>query len=309
MAKKKTVHKDQSATNVSSNGASSPQRLRIMKTDKLYIGGAFPRTESGRYISIEDSKGNHLSNVCRASRKDFRNAVVAARKAFSGWSGRTAYNRGQILYRMAEMMESRSAQFIDHLSKMGKSGTDAQKEVEVCIDRLVYFAGWTDKYSQIFSTLNPVPGSHVNFSVPVPMGVLSVIAPEKGGMAGMLGSIIPAICGGNTVVVLIKPELAPAAISFAEVLHTSDLPGGVVNILTGFREELLGHFSSHMDVNGMILCSDEQTEIKSAQEEAIRNLKRVMVYEHQDWLSDEQEHPYMILDTQEIKTTWHTVGK
>ena len=218
-------------------------RLNIQKTYKLYIGGKFPRTESGRYFPLHDKKGHLISNMCLSSRKDFRNAVVAARKAQSSWSGATAMNRGQILYRIAEMLEGRKEQFVKEIQMQGASKAKAIKEVEASIDRLVYYAGWSDKYQQIFSSVNPVSSAHFNFSALEPMGVVSLIAPEEFGLLGLVSILAPAMVGGNTLVVLASGTLPLCSVSFAEVLHASDVPGGVVNILTGDKKELISHMA------------------------------------------------------------------
>jgi acyl-CoA reductase-like NAD-dependent aldehyde dehydrogenase len=281
-------------------------RLPILKTYKIYIGGAFPRTESGRYYDLKNKKNEVIANVCLSSRKDFRNAVVAARAAFSGWSGKTAFNRGQILYRIAEMLEGRKAQFIDELIQQGVTKINAELEVTQSVDRLVHYAGWCDKYIQLFSSVNPVASSHFNFSVPEPTGVVSVIASEKQSLLGLVSVIAPIICGGNTCVVLASENLPLCAITFAEVLATSDLPGGVVNILTGTSTELYAHFSNHMDVNAVIYCRDNKEELKTIFENASLNVKRAFNW-NKDWSKQETENPYLILDAQEIKTTWHPI--
>ncbi len=281
-------------------------RLNVLKTYKIYIGGQFPRTESGRYYDLLDKKGNTLANVCLSSRKDFRNAVVAARAAFGGWSGRAAFNRSQILYRIAEMLEGRKAQFIEELTAQGIAPKAAETEVLQSIDRLVYYAGWCDKYIALYSSVNPVASSHFNFSVPEPTGVVSVIAPENSGLLGLVSVIAPVICGGNTCVVLASNSLPLCAVTFAEVLATSDLPGGVVNILTGTSKELHGHFSSHMDVNAVIYCGNNKDEQKVISENAALNVKRSFTW-NKDWLKEENQNPYLILDLQEIKTTWHPI--
>ena len=282
------------------------KRLDIQKTYKLYINGRFARTESGRYFPIHDGDGKLVANVCRASRKDFREAVKAARNAASGWSSRTAYNRGQILYRTAEIMEGRKERFSEELVTMGMKRKNAEKEVETSLDRLVYYAGWTDKYQQIFSSVNPVSSSHYNFSVPEYQGIIAIIAPENNPLLGLVSLISPAIASGNTVVCLGAQKSPFSSISFAEALHASDVPAGVVNILTGFSSELSGHFSSHMDVNGIVCCQDHADLIKSIQENAAENVKRVHYYNETNWM--DLQSPYFILDHTEIKTTWHPVG-
>ena len=280
-------------------------RLDIHKTYKLYIGGKFPRTESGRYYAVNNTKGTLIANMCLATRKDFRNAVVVARKAQCSWAGTTALNKGQILYRIAEMLEGRKEQFIAELMLQGDTKKAAQKEVEAAIDRLVYYAGWSDKYQQFFSAVNPVSSSHFNFSSLEPMGVVSIIAPEEQGLLGLVSVIAPAIVGGNTVIVLASETKPLSAISFAEVVHSSDVPGGVVNILTGKRSELFSHMASHMDINAIIYCGKEKETITSIQKLASNNIKRTIFYKKTDWSNDSCESPYFIEKTQEVKTTWH----
>jgi acyl-CoA reductase-like NAD-dependent aldehyde dehydrogenase len=283
------------------------KRIAVAKTYKIYIGGKFPRTESGRYFTLEDKKGNVIANMSRGSRKDFRNSVVAARKAQSGWGKASAYLRGQILYRIAEMLEGRREQFVAELRTQGATQRAAEKEVDASVDRLIYFAGWSDKYQQVFSAVNPVNSSHFNFSVLEPTGVVSILAPDNTSLLGLISNIAPAIVGGNTCVVLAS-EISPlCAVSFAEVLHSSDVPAGVVNILTGFRAELTEYFASHMDVNAIVYCDGGRSVAKTVQELAADNIKRVIDRNRVDWSKD-AENPYLIRDTQEVKTTWHPVG-
>lgn len=289
--------------------ASESERLGILKTYKLYIGGKFPRTESGRFYKIEDRSGEPLANMCRASRKDFREAVVAARQAFPGWQNTSAFLRGQILYRIAEMLEGRKEQFVSEIYSAGATRAAARTEVEESIDRLVYFAGWCDKYQQVFSSVNPVSSSHFNFSLMEPTGVVAIIAPQKDSLLGLVANLAPAIAGGNTVVVLASESMPAAAVSFAEVLHSSDVPGGVVNVLTGQSEELLEHFASHMDVNALVYCGTDKGQIKTLQTLACDNIKRVVLRRQTRWDDEESRNPYLIADTQEIKTTWHPVGR
>lgn len=284
------------------------QRLAVAKTYKIYINGKFPRTESGRYFTLEDSKGGVIANMCRSSRKDFRNSVVAARKAQSGWASASAYLRGQILYRIAEMLEGRNEQFVAELVLQGNTQRQAQKEVDASIDRLIYYAGWADKYQQVFSAVNPVASSHFNFSVLEPMGVISIIAPDDSGLIGLVSNIAPAMVGGNSCVVLASEQQPLCAVSFAEVLHASDVPAGVVNILTGFRSELTDQFASHMDVNAIAYCDGARKLAKAVQDLAADNIKRVISRRRMDWLSEETANPYLIRDTQEVKTTWHPIG-
>ena len=289
-----------------SNGVPK-KRLEILKTYKIYIGGKFPRTESSRYYSAENSKGEKLANTCLSSRKDFREAVVAARNAFSEWSSRAAFNRGQILYRIAEMLEGRKAQFVDELIKQDSTKEQAEKEVELSIDRLIYYAGWCDKFQQLYSTVNPVASSHFNFSVPEPTGVVSVIAPQNDSLLGLVSVVAPVIAGGNTCIVLASFSKPLCAVTFAEVLSTSDVPGGTVNILTGKISELAPYFADHMDVNALVFCEDDNVMQKMMQEKGSLNMKRVIFYDKINWLTDNGQSPYFIMDTQEIKTTWHPI--
>lgn len=278
-------------------------RLAVNKTYKIYIGGKFPRTESGRFYPVELKDGT-VTNICLGSRKDLRNSVVAARNAFGGWSSRAAFNRGQILYRIAEMLEGRKAQFIEELVAAGATKAAASKEVEESIDRCVYFAGWCDKYTQLFGSVNPVASSHFNFSVHEPTGIVTIIAPESPSLLGLVSCVMPVIAGGNTCVVLASENSPHVAVTFAEVLNSSDVPGGVVNILTGKEDELVEHFSSHMDVNATIYCRDKHLEL--IKENASLNVKRVSDWSGKDW-NKEGEDPYMLLETQEVKTTWHPI--
>lgn len=282
-------------------------RLPVMKTYKLFIGGKFPRTESGRYFPINSTDGKLVANLCRASRKDFRNAVVAARKAQIGWNAKTAYNRSQIIYRIAEILEQRKSQFKDEMMLMGYSAAAASKEMNLSIDRLVYYAGWADKYGQIFSSVNSVASSHFNFSLPEPTGIVAGFAPQSYALMGLISLIIPAITGANTCVVLASEKFPLCAITFAEVLNDSDLPPGVVNILTGFRNELIEHFSTHMDVNAIIYCGDDKQQIKTIQKNAASNVKRAIIRKGIKWTKAAGQSPYYILETQEIKTTWHPI--
>ncbi len=281
-------------------------RLEILKTYKLYIGGQFPRTESGRYYPLMDKKGSTIANICLSSRKDARNAVQAARKAFGSWSERTAFNRGQILYRMAEMLEGRREQFITELVAQGNSKTQANKEVDLSVDRMVYYAGWCDKYVQVLSSVNPVASSHFNFSVHEPMGVIGVLAPQDSSLIGLVSAILPAIAGGNTCLVLASEKLPLCAITLAEVLNSSDLPGGVVNILTGIQTELLETFATHMDVNAVWYAGKDKETIKLIREYASSNVKRVLVYD-KNWMAADAQDLYLLSDLQEVKTTWHPI--
>ncbi len=277
-------------------------RLEVNKTYKIFINGEFPRTESGRYYPIRDKKGKLLANLCLSSRKDFRNAVVACRGAFNGWFQRSAFNRSQILYRMAEMLEGRKEQLQQEMVLLGFTKNHAQEEIRRSVDSLVYYAGWCDKFMQVHSTVNPVASSHYNFSVPEPMGVIGVICPEESPLLGLIASVAPVIAGGNTCVALASESLGLCAITFAEVMATSDLPPGVVNILTGKTEELLEHFSAHMDVNALVYARKNKQEYKIIQENAVTNVKRTFW-----WDFPFRQAPDYIMDLQEIKTTWHPI--
>jgi len=286
------------------------ERLPILKTYKLYLGGAFPRTESGRTTVVEDAQGQARAHLCRASRKDFRNAVVAARKAQPGWAGRSAYNRGQVLYRMAEMLEGKASEFVEALAASVPGGaTRARSEVEASVDRLVAFAGWSDKYQQILGCQNPVEGPFHNFSLPEATGVLALVAPNEEPLLGLISLLAPALCAGNTVVALGSESHPLATAIFGEVCATSDVPAGVVNLLTGQRAELLEQFASHRDVDGISAASCSPDEKRVLELGAAENLKRVHVLaldEDLDWYNAaDRESPDTIEAFVEIKTIWH----
>ncbi|MFI6481615.1 aldehyde dehydrogenase family protein [Nonomuraea sp. NPDC050663] len=276
-------------------------RLSVRKTYKLYIGGAFPRSESGRSYVVASSKGEFVANAARASRKDARDAVSAARKAFPGWSGATPYNRGQILYRVAEMLEGRRAQFAEEIGGGKKA---AAEQVDAAVDRLVWYAGWSDKIASVHGTANPVAGPYFNLSTPEPSGVVAVVAPADP-FLGLISVIAPVIVTGNTCVVVCSSPMA--AITFGEVLATSDLPGGVVNLLTGFQKELVPGLAAHMDVNGLDLTGVDDPELAlKAEQDAAENLKRVIRPAAQDWTAEPGlERMTRFLET---KTVWHPVG-
>ena len=284
-----------------------PQRLEVLKTYKIYIGGQFPRTESGRYYVATNGNGNKLANVCLSSRKDFRDAVVSARAAYGGWSARAAFNRGQILYRIAEMLEGRKVQFMDELIKQDATAAQAEAEVNLAIDRLIYYSGWCDKFQQVFSSVNPVASSHFNFSATEPTGVVAAIAPQNNSLIGLVSVIAPIIAGGNSCIVLAPSSKPLCAVTFAEVLNSSDLPGGVVNILTGKVSELLPFFADHMDVNSTLYCENDLVSQQVIKEKSALNVKRVVIYDTIDWMTDAAQSPYFIMDFQEIKTTWHPI--
>ena len=282
-------------------------RINVLKTYKIYINGQFPRTESGRTYEVKNSKGEVAANACLSSRKDFRDAEVAARTAFGGWSARAAFNRGQILYRIAEMLEGRKKQFVEELMIQGSKKIQAENEVELAIDRLIYYSGWCDKYQQIFSSVNPVASSHFNFSALEPMGVVTIVAPQQSSLIGLVSVMAPVIAGGNTCVILASEIKPLCAVTFAEVLNSSDLPGGVVNILTGKVSELLSHLSNHMDVNAVCFSESDATSIKLIKENASVNVKRTAFYENEKWMNENTQSPYFINDFQEVKTTWHPI--
>jgi acyl-CoA reductase-like NAD-dependent aldehyde dehydrogenase len=285
----------------------SAVRIPIAKTYKLYVDGKFPRSESGRYYPLARG-GRLIANVCRASRKDFRDAVVAARNALTAWSQASAYLRGQILYRAAEMLEGRSDQFVAELVLQGVPRGQATREVTAAVERLVYYAGWADKYQQVFSSVNPVATSHFNFSVLEPTGVVAVLAPEMSSLLGLVSNVAPVVAGGNTCVVLASHSRPLAAVSFGEVLQAGDFPPGVVNVLTGLREELAGQFASHMDVNAVVCCDVGAAMLRDMERAAADNIKRVVNRTGRDWNAADAQDPYLIRDTQEVKTTWHPVG-
>ncbi len=287
------------------------QHLAVRKTYKLFIGGKFPRSESGRYLPAQSPKGEHLDNYAHASRKDFRDAVVAARNAVGGWSKASAYNRGQILYRAAEMLQNRSSELVNEVVRSTGATTGAAKrEVSAAIDRLVHYAGWTDKYPQVFGSVNPVASPHFNFTTPEPQGVIAAFAPDEPSLLGLVSVIAPAILSGNTVIVVASEKFPLPALTFAELLATSDLPGGVVNILTGKRAELAPHITTHMDVNAIVDASGDVELGAKLQGGVAINLKRYAkrTLAAKDWFTTKAEDPYWILDTVEFKTAWHPIG-
>ena len=291
------------------NGSS--MRLNVRKTYKLYINGEFPRSESGRSFPVRAGKGDTLiANAARGSRKDLRNAVVAARKAFGGWSGKTAYNRGQILYRIAEVCESRASELADELVKLGTSRKDAAREVAQTIDRWVYFAGWSDKFQQLFGSVNPVAGPYYNFTVPEPTGVVGLFAPDAPSLLGLVTRLAPAIVGGNTVVAVLSEENPLVAITLGEVFENSDVPAGVINLLSGYKKELAPWLAAHMDVNA-VDCSGLSGDLLSeAMKAAAENVKRIVGAKAEiDWNDDRTtQSPYSIQSFLEFKTVWHPMG-
>jgi len=286
-------------------------RLNVRKTYKLYINGEFPRTESGRFYPVKSDEGELLANACRGSRKDLRNAVQAARKAFAGWSGKTAYNRGQILYRIAEVCEARAAELVDELRKQGSPAAEARKEMDQVIDRWVYYAGWSDKYSQVVGSVNPVAGPYYNFTVPEPTGVVGVVAPEEPALLGLVSRVAPAIVGGNAVVAITSESRPLAAITLGEIFQTSDVPGGVINLISGLKSELVPWLASHMDVNAIDATGVATEALPAVQKAAAENVKRIVRFDADSigW-SDARlsQSPYAIFDFQELKTVWHPIG-
>ncbi|MCB1203130.1 MAG: aldehyde dehydrogenase [Verrucomicrobiae bacterium] len=290
-----------------------PARLKVLKTSKLYIGGKFPRTESGRTMTARNaSTGEHLAHYCHASRKDLRDAVAAARSAFPGWSSTTAYLRGQILYRAAEMIEGRAGSIASEISALtGVSSAEARREVESSVDSLVHHAGWTDKLGSVFGSVNPVASAHFNFTFPEPCGVVGVFAPDQPSLLGLVTLLGRVVLSGNTCVALASETAPLPALSLAEALATSDLPGGVINLLTGVRSELAPWLASHLDVNAVIDASGDAAVLKTLQGGAAENLKRA--HDHSlpspvDWFGEVARDPYLILDSVEFKTAWHPMG-
>ena len=293
-----------------------PARLEVRKTYKLYIGGAFPRTESGRSYVVEGADGTLLANACRASRKDVRDAVRAARKAFDGWAGKTAMNRGQVLYRVAELMEGRRDQFAAEIGAAeGLRPAAASAVVDRAIDRWVWYAGWADKIAQVLGSSNPVAAPYFNFTIPEPTGVVGVVAPETSSLLGLVSRLAPPLVTGNTVVLVASEARPLPAITLAEVLATSDVPGGVVNVLTGRKAELVPVLAAHADVDALDtwgVPDDLRTEVEILAAEDIKRLLRrpTTVGEARfDWLDDSAtERPEWIAAFLEMKTVWHPIG-
>jgi acyl-CoA reductase-like NAD-dependent aldehyde dehydrogenase len=288
------------ATSKKSSTNKSAPRLEVKKTYKLYINGAFPRSESGRVYEVTNIKNGFVANPCLASRKDLRDAVVAARAAQSGWAKATAYNRGQILYRIAEMLEGRADQFASEIAlASGVTQKNAHDEVLTAIDRWVWYAGWSDKLSAAFGATNPVSGPYYNFTIPEPQGVIAV-APAESFLA-LIDAIAPAIVSGNTVIALVPGSAAIAAMTFAEVLATSDLPAGVLNILTGSQDELAPWAASHMDIDGFDISGIDKKKRADLKVAGAENLKRIHSF-------DGALSPTRIYAFMEAKTVWHPIG-
>jgi acyl-CoA reductase-like NAD-dependent aldehyde dehydrogenase len=289
-------------------------RVDVRKTYKLYIGGAFPRSESGRSFVVSDAKGRFWANAAQASRKDARDAVVAARKAQPGWAGRTAYNRGQVLYRVAEMLEGRRAQFVAEVARgEGVPARKAEAAVDAAVDRWVWYAGWADKVGQVLGGANPVAGPFFNLSTPEPTGVVAVVAPQESSLLGLVSVLAPVVVTGSTVVLLASERSPLPAVTLAEVLATSDVPGGVVNVLTGRVAEVAPWLAAHLDVNALDLtgvdnASDGGAQAAALEAAAAQNLKRVRRPEPGpvDWAADPGIQ--RLRWTVETKTVWHPVG-
>lgn len=286
-------------------------RLQVQKTYKLFIGGKFVRGENGRVLPARGGSGKILANFCRASRKDFRDAVRAARAAFPNWSKQSAYLRGQILYRAAEMLEMRRGELQSEIGRSNGSAKPASSsETTQAIDRLVHYAGWTDKFTQIFGAVNPVASSHFNFTTPEPTGVVVVICPDEPPLLPFVSLVAPVILSGNCVVALASTTKPLPALTFSEIIATSDLPPGVINVISGDRAELASHIASHMDVNAIVDASGDKALGLQLQRGGELNLKRYVRRELAPsmWRTAAAENPYWILDTVEMKTAWHPIG-
>lgn len=283
--------------------------LPITKTPKCYVGGNFIRSESGRVYPIYDS-GNFFANIPLCTRKDLRNAVEAAAKAGPSWAARSGYNRGQILYRLAEMLESRAAEMTGALLVSHDDGKAAAKEVRAAIDRIVHYAGWTDKYQSLLGSVNPVASPHFSFTVTEPMGIIGIIAPDESPLLALLSLILPAITSGNTTVALASTEGPYPSILLGEMLATSDLPGGVVNLLTGRRDELIPTFATHAHLRGLaaVVNLEERKILQTGAAESVKRLKLIPAETAIDWYSTRSQGLYEIRDHLEFKTTWHPIG-
>ncbi len=285
-------------------------RLEVRKTYKLYINGEFPRTESGRFYPVMNGKNAVVANACRGSRKDVRNAIAAARKAFPAWSGKTAYNRGQILYRIAEVCEARIGELETELIRQGIGKREARKEVEQTIDRLIYYAGWSDKFTQLFGSVNPVAGPYYNFTVPEPTGVVGIVAAETPALLGLISRIAPAMVSGNCVVAITSEQKPLAAVTLGEIFATSDVPAGVVNLISGIKSEIVPWMASHMDVNAIDCSGVSRDVLPKILVLASENVKRVIGAKDSsvDYFSEKAQSPYAIADFLEMKTVWHPIG-
>jgi acyl-CoA reductase-like NAD-dependent aldehyde dehydrogenase len=284
------------------------KRLAVRKTYKLYIGGDFPRSESGRSYPATGPDGEVVARVARASRKDLRDAVRAARGAFPGWSGATAYNRGQVLYRVAELMEGRRDQFV---AEVGRSGAaDPDREVEAAIDRWVWYAGWSDKIHHVLGTVNPVAAPYFNFTIPEPTGVVGVVSPVEPALLGLVSRLAPVVVSGNCAVVLASERRPLPAVTLSEVLATSDVPEGVINVLTGYTAELVPWLSGHMDVNAIDISGLSEDLRPDVERLGAENVKRIVRADdgQREWLSERAQSPYAVTAFMEMKTVWHPMG-
>lgn len=285
-------------------------RLSITKTPKVYVGGAFIRSESARVFALRDAAGEFFANIPQCTRKDLRNAVEAAAKAGPGWAKRTAYNRGQILYRLAEMIEARASEMAAAIALGGATPAAAAREVAAAVDRLIYYAGWTDKYEQVLGNVNPVAAPYFNFTVTEPMGIIGVIAPDEAPLLALISLFAPAITSGNTVVALASTTQPYPAILLGEMLATSDLPGGVVNLLTGFRAEMIPTFATHMHLRAIsaVVNAAERKALALGAAESVKRTILLKAEEKRDWFASGAQSVDAIRDTLEFKTTWHPVG-
>ena len=283
--------------------------LEVRKTYKLYVGGEFTRSESGRYDPVPDADGEFLANISRGSRKDLREAVRKARAAQPGWAAKSAYLKGQILYRMAEMLDGRAESFEKILRETrGLTSAEARSEARAAIGRLVYYAGWSDKFVALLGTVNPVASSYFDFSVPEPTGVVGVVAPETPDLLGLISHLAPVIVSGNAAVALVSEKHPLASLEFAEILATSDLPAGVANLISGRKEELVPHLARHMDVNAIADAGGDRALSKSIAADAAVNVKRVKSYRVADYFDENAQGLDFIEAFTEIKTTWHPIG-
>ena len=285
-------------------------RLIVTKTPMVYVGGAFIRSESARTFPLRDAAGNFFANIPQCTRKDLRNAIEAAAKAGPGWAKRTPYNRGQIIYRLGEMLEARKGDMADALAVGGASKPAATKEITATIDRLIYYAGWADKFEQVLGNVNPVASPHFNFTVTESMGIVGLLAPEEAPLLALISLIAPAITGGNTVVALASSAQPYPAIVLGEMLATSDLPGGVVNLLTGFRKEIVPTMATHTHLRAIagVANADERKALKLGAAESVKRVKLTKAEEPVDWYSAQAQSLYAVRDHLEFKTTWHPIG-
>jgi aldehyde dehydrogenase (NAD+) len=285
-------------------------RLPITKTPKVYVGGAFIRSESARTFPLRDARGAFFANIPQCTRKDLRNAVDAAAKAGPGWAKRTAYNRGQVIYRLGEMLEARRADMAEALAVGGASKSAAAREIAATVDRLIYYAGWADKYEQVLGNVNPVASPHFNFTVTEPMGIVGLLAPDEAPLLGLVSLFAPAITCGNTAVALASSTRPYPAIVLGEMLATSDLPGGVVNLLTGFRKEIVPTLATHTHLRAIagVANADERKALKLGAAESVKRVKLHPAEQPRDWYAAGAQGLYELRDFLEFKTTWHPIG-